>query len=256
MFSRLFGSKEKKNVTPQNNEDAPDWSFLATDIHSHYIPGIDDGAQTIEDSIELVLAMKQLGFKSLVTTPHVKYDHFPNTTETITTGLQVLKNGLSERGIDMPIKAAAEYYIDDYFMRLLQSEPLLTINENEVLVELSFLFEPVKLHETLFKIQSLGYRPILAHPERYAFYHSKPDIYRELKDKGCLLQLNSLSLTGYYGKPVKQIADMLLEQKLYDYAGSDMHHIKHAETLRKMMDSRSFAKMQQYPFKNSKIKVA
>lgn len=249
-------SKNKKEREKESSMPTPtDWSFIGTDIHSHYIPGIDDGAQTIEDSLAMIRAMKEMGFSSLVTTPHIKFDHYPNTTEIIQNGLKELHRALIENHIDMPIRAAAEYYIDDHFMQLLESEPLLTIQKNEVLVELSFMFEPMNFLNTIFRIQTKGYRPILAHPERYAFYHGNKDIFEQLKDRGVLLQLNTIALTGYYGKPVKEMAEYLLEKRFYDYCGSDMHHMRHAEQMKKALEEKTVYHLQRYPFKNKKLQI-
>lgn len=261
MFSKLFGTKKKKEDSPilyatQRSEDYGDWSFISTDIHSHLIPGIDDGAQTIEDSISLIEQLRGMGFKSLITTPHIKSDHFRNNSINITEGLHKLQQSLHERNIQMPVKAAAEYYIDDHFMNLLEAGDLLTITDNQVLVEISFMFEPMRFSEILFKIQTKGYRPILAHPERYAFYHNNIDAYRELKDRGCYLQLNTISLSGYYGKGVKHIAEKLLHEKLYDYCGTDMHHARHAESMQKLLKSGIMPTLQRYPFLNPKLKLA
>lgn len=254
MFSRLFGGK-KKSDQGASRELKGNYSFLQTDIHSHFIPGIDDGAQTVEDSVELITRMKDMGYTSLVTTPHVKMDHYPNTTETIQNGLAILQEELKARNIDMPLRAAAEYYIDDQFLNLLESQPLLTIYDKELLVELSFLTEPMGLNDIIFRIQTLGYRPILAHPERYAFYHQDMNVYREFKDRGCTLQLNLNSLTGYYGRGVKHVAEKLLAEGLYDYCGSDMHHIKHADVLKSMLYSSVYDKLKDYPFRNNQIVV-
>jgi protein-tyrosine phosphatase len=251
MFSKIFGSKQKAVKTDEPL--AKDFSFLVADMHSHFIPGVDDGAQTVEDSLSLIGQMQAFGYKSLITTPHIKHDHFPNTRETIHNGLHILQQALRERGIDMPVKAAAEYYIDDHFLHLLDTEPLMTIKGNEILVELSFLFEPVKLNDIIFRIQTKGYRPILAHPERYAFYHNKLDKYKELKDRGCLLQLNAIALTGYYGRNVKYVAENMMKMKLYDYCGTDMHHIRHVENMQKLIQTGSVRKLQDYPFLNSQL---
>lgn len=256
MLSRLFGfNKGRKAAVDQSAEAVADWSFLKTDLHSHLIPAIDDGAQTIEDSLQLITQLKALGYTSLITTPHIKTDHYPNNRETISNGLHQLKKALQDNGIDIPVAAAAEYYIDDYFMRMLMEKDLLTVRDNEILIEMSLAYEPVKFYETLFKIQTIGYRPILAHPERYLFYHDRMHLYKELKTRGCLLQLNALSLTGYYGKPVKQAAKHLLDEGLYDYCGTDLHHIKHAENLKSMTTTPIFKTLVQYPFLNSRIEI-
>jgi len=253
MFSKWFGTKKNEEEQDEALTSPNDCSFLATDLHSHFIPGIDDGAQTMEESIEMIRQMKDLGYKSIITTPHINYDHYPNTSEGILNGLKEVHIALQEQGIDIPVKAAAEYFIDDYFIQILDREPLLTITQNQVLVEFSFAFQPVQLFDILFKMQTLSYRPIIAHPERYIYFLDKPEIYRELKDRGCLLQMNMLSPSGYYGPQIKKIADKILDQGLYDYCGTDMHNIRHTETLRKFIQSKAFARIKQYPFKNATI---
>lgn len=251
MFSKLFGKREKSET---NNADVVrDYSFLGADMHSHFIPGIDDGAQTIEDSLALLQAMQSMGFKSIVTTPHVNYDHYPNSSEKILKGLHEVHHALKEKNMDISLKAAAEYYIDDYFLQLLEHEPLLTIHQNHVLVEISMATQPSNLYEIVFNMQLKGYRPVLAHPERYLYYRDNKQIFSELKDRGCLLQLNTLSLAGYYGGEVKDMAEYILEHKLYSYAGTDMHHLKHAEVLQRFTQGKTFLKLQKYAFLNNDL---
>lgn len=236
MFSRLFGSKKQdKTQGGTKTPKVSDFSFLGVDMHSHFIPGIDDGAQNIEESIGLIERVQQMGYKGVVTTPHMKIDHYPNNPKIIKEGEAVLRQALAERGINFPVRAAAEYFIDDHFMNILENEELLTIRGNEVLVEISFMFEPIMFTDLLFRIQTKGYRPILAHPERYTFYHSNMDKYNELVDRGCYLQLNLNSLTGYYGKSTKVVAEQLLAKGMYDYCGSDMHNQKHADVLESIL---------------------
>lgn len=253
MFAKLFGRKkaEKENTLPV--PENANWAFLGADMHSHFLPGIDDGAKTIDDSLNLLRAMAGMGYKTIITTPHVMIDYYPNTTQTIQAALKLVHDAIKEHNIDIKIRAAAEYYIDEYFMQLLQKEPLLTIHNNEVLVEFSMMFEPPMLAEALFAIQSAGYRPIIAHPERYLFFHRNFTKYSELKDRGCLLQLNMLSIAGYYGKNIKVIADDLLRKGLYDYCGSDMHHEKHAGVLKAMAASKDHQLFARYPFQNPKL---
>jgi len=256
MFSRFFGRKKQESnaeydlPVPEN----ANWGFLGADMHSHFIPGIDDGAKNIEDSLFLISAMKDMGYKTIITTPHIMIDYYPNTRETIQGGLETVKKALSERQIDISIKAAAEYYIDEYFISLLdKGEPLLTVYNNEVLVEFSMLYEPMMLDDVIFKMQSAGYRPIIAHPERYVFFHRDFNRYRELRDKGCLLQLNMLAITGHYGNHIKMIAEELLQKGMYDYCGSDMHHEKHAHMLSRMAATKDYYKFAGYPFLNSRL---
>lgn len=260
MFSRLFGSKNKKEEITEAYDGSPlvdDFSFLGTDMHSHFIPGIDDGAQTVEDSITLIKGMKEMGYSKIVTTPHIKVDSYPNTPKTINAGLEKLKAAMKEQGVEMPIHAAAEYFIDDYFYKLIEEEQLLTVHNNEVLVEISFMFEPLQLSEIIFRMQTNGYQPIMAHPERYMYFHKDLDKYRELKDRGCYLQLNLNALTGYYGKPTKNIAEQLLKDGMYDYCGSDMHHEQHAKVLNSIKERREILDLLQcHPFRNKGITIS
>lgn len=252
MFSKFFGSKKKESPEDMIPPDT-DFSFLVTDMHSHLIPGIDDGSPTMEDSLELVRGFQALGFKSLITTPHIKIDHYPNTTEIIQSGLRALQAALKEAEIDMPVQAAAEYFVDDHFMHLLDAGDLMTLRGKEVLIEFSFFMEPVRMHDTLFRIQTKGFKPVVAHPERYEYYHPNFSAYEEFKTRGCLLQLNTLSVTGYYGKGVQDIALQMLEKGLYDYCGSDTHHLRHIEGLEKMKGTKALAPLLRYPFRNPSL---
>lgn len=254
MFSRLFrrGNSEKEKSDALNNVNA-NWAFLGADIHSHFVPGIDDGAKTIDDSIFLLKAMEGMGYKKIVTTPHVMSDFYPNNSQKILEGLDKLRAAAVEHNINLEINAAAEYYIDETFTELMNREPLLTIHKKEVLVEFSMLYEPPMLYNALFNMQTSGYKPIIAHPERYMFFHSKFEKYRELKDRGCLLQLNLLSVSGYYGRNIMEVALRLLEKGMYDYCGSDMHHEKHAGALKNMLQSKIYNSLLNYPFLNSQL---
>ncbi len=255
MFSRFF-KREKSEKEKYNDLPIPanaSFAFLGTDMHSHFIAGIDDGAKTIDDSIVLLRNMEAMGYKAVVTTPHVMIDFYPNTNTTIREGLEKLRIAARENNIGLEINAAAEYYIDEYFVELLEKEPLLTVQKNEVLVEFSMMFEPPMLHNTLFNMQKKGYKPILAHPERYQSLHNNFDKYAEFKDRGCYFQLNMLSLTGYYGANVANIAGKLLEKGMYDYCGTDMHHEKHAAAINNVLKSRLYTTLVNYPFLNSKL---
>jgi protein-tyrosine phosphatase len=253
MFAKLFGWKKEAEKEVEDSIIVSDYSFLGTDMHSHFIPGIDDGAQTIADSITLIKAMQLMGYKNIITTPHINFDHYPNSSAKILAGLQALHHALEENNIDIPVKAAAEYYIDDYFFQILEREPLLTLDDNKILVEVSMASQPSSLNEIFFNIQMKGYTPVLAHPERYLYFSDNKQIFTELKDRGCQLQLNTLSLAGYYGNDVKNLAEYVFENGLYDYAGTDMHHIKHASALQRFAQSKTFLKMLKYPFLNNKL---
>jgi tyrosine-protein phosphatase YwqE len=196
------------------------------DIHSHILPGIDDGAQTIDDTNSLIISLKELGFEQLITTPHIMANVWDNTKTSIETTLQKTINDL-DGGNKIPIKAAAEYLMDGNFAELLQKEPLLALKENYVLVEMSYLNPPIQLYDIIFELQVAGYKPVLAHPERYTFYHNNLSEYEKLKQAGCLFQLNLLSTMGYYGSQIAAIGDSLLKKGMIDFVGSDVHHREH-----------------------------
>jgi tyrosine-protein phosphatase YwqE len=241
MFSKIFkGRKEKEKELEQDSivtNSSNNWSFLGTDMHSHLIPSIDDGAQNMEDSLALIREIQSMGFNKIITTPHIKFDHYPNTSAIINQGLKELKQALKENDIQMPITAAAEYFVDDHFMQILENEPLLTVKNNEILIEFSFVFEPMGLFETIFKIQTKGYTPILAHPERYEYWHGNFSKYEDVADRGILIQINTNCLTGHYGPGVKRISERLIEADLVDFIGTDTHHVGHLNLLEVMRRS-------------------
>jgi protein-tyrosine phosphatase len=214
---------------------APRLPFLA-DMHSHLLPGVDDGSPDIGASLDLIGGLMELGYRKVVTTPHVYAELYPNTTAGLQNAYNELVPFLQEKG-DLSFHFAAEYFLDDHFKTLLKSgQPLLTIHDNWVLTETSFVQAPFDLDDQLFDIQMGGYQPILAHPERYAYWHGNKEKYHGLRERGILLQVNLLSLTGYYGKPVAETARYLVKEELVDLVGTDCHHQRHITALRKAAD--------------------
>jgi len=217
---------------------------LKTDLHSHLIPGIDDGAKDLETSLKLVRSLYDLGYRRLITTPHIMMHRFPNSAEIILRGLDDLRKAVEAEGIPVTIDAASEYYVDEHFRELLRKKELLTFGENEVLFELSYVIPPIDLDTIVFELQSHGYRPVLAHPERYLYMHQNDD-YARLKEKGVRFQVNINSLGGYYSKPVQKAAARLMQNGWIDYLGSDTHHRRHTEALSKTLDAGIVAKVRQ-----------
>ena len=208
-----------------------DFSALGTDMHSHILPGIDDGAANATQSIELMDGLKELGFKKFITTPHIMSDMYPNTPDTIDAAFDNLKLAA---GNDIPLRAAAEYYLDESFDELVEkNEPLLCLSNNMVLVELSFITASLNFKERIFNMQIRGYQPVLAHPERYLYFGNSKETYDELKNAGCLFACNILSFSGYYGKAPVDLANYLLKKDYVDFLGTDAHHDRHIEALRK-----------------------
>jgi tyrosine-protein phosphatase YwqE len=197
------------------------------DIHSHILPAIDDGAATIEESINLIESLRSFGVTQFIATPHIITHVWNNTHDQILAKATSTLLEFEKRQKSIPLKAATEYMMDDTFVKLFKSSELLTLKDNYVLVEMSYINAPIQLYSIIFDLQVSGYIPVLAHPERYLFYHKNFDAYKKLKKAGCLFQMNMLSIVGYYGNEIMKIAEDLLQKGMYDYVGSDVHHSKH-----------------------------
>lgn len=222
----MFSLFTKKVLLKDVLSDVPD-------IHNHILPGLDDGAENMEASLKIIKKFKDLGMKKFIATPHIMNDYYPNSSLTIQNALTGLRKALQKEGMnDVQIEAAAEYMMDQAFLELLEKEDLLCLYENKVLVEMSYFQPPINLTAILFKLQTRGYCPVLAHPERYAFFHSKSlNKYQDLKSRGCFFQLNILSVTGHYGTNIKEAAFSLLDQGMIDFVGTDTHQVRHLEKL-------------------------
>jgi len=224
--------------------DKFDFSVFKTDMHSHLLPGIDDGAKDLANSIQLIRGMKDLGYQKLITTPHIIWDMYRNTPQIINEKLALIRDAIEQEGIDIEIHAAAEYFLDEHVQELLKKkEPLLTISGNKVLTEFSMAFPSMNIKDILFEMEMQGYQPIIAHPERYIYLQQNKEFYAELKDIGCIFQLNLLSLTGYYGRSVKDLAEYLANNDFYDLVGTDLHNFHYLEGLQQMSMSNTLKKL-------------
>ncbi len=216
---------------------------LGTDLHSHLIPGIDDGAKTMEESLGLIRRLRAMGYRKLITTPHIMSHRYPNSRDSILFGLDMLRKKLREEEIDIEIDAASEYYLDEHFMRLVRRGELLTFGENEVLFEMSYIIAPPQLDAIVFELQSSGYQPVLAHPERYLFLHDHFGRYAELRERGVRFQVNLNSLGGYYSRAVRKAARRIRDEGWIDYLGSDTHHSRHVDALEKAFSAGALEKV-------------
>ena len=225
MFKRLFGREKVL--------DPCDLGSLGVDVHSHFIPGIDDGAKTMDDSLTLLKAMQDFGYRKVITTPHVMSDYYKNTPEIILGGLEDVRKAAKEAGLTIEIDAAAEYNVDSDLEEKIEKGQILTFGDNYVLFELPFSSEPSNIKQCIFSFQTHGYRPILAHVERYEFWHDKPEKIESMLDRGVKLQLNINSLSGFYGPRVKKVAEKLIDRGIIDLVGSDCHHVGHIDLMKK-----------------------
>ena len=230
------------------------YSSLGVDMHSHLLPGLDDGSPNMKTSLELIRALYKLGYRKLITTPHVMSDLYPNNKGLIRHRLGHLRGAIKKAKIKIEIEAGAEYLMDENFGALVDNDEIQSFGNNYVLVEMSFISEPPELHNHLFKLQTKGYRPILAHPERYLYMKSNFEKYEQIKNTGCLLQLNLLSLIGHYGKPTREVAIKLLKKGMIDFLGTDLHHERHAALLEKALDDKNVQKaLSEHQFMNDTL---
>jgi protein-tyrosine phosphatase len=230
-----------------------DW--LGTDIHSHLLPGLDDGSPDIESSISYITTLNDLGFNRFICTPHIFMELYPNNRQTITGALEQVTNAKEIKDRNISVAAAAEYMVDPDFGQLMrQDESMMTLPGKYILIEMSYLSESPDIENYVFELNVMGYKPILAHPERYNFYHRKPQKIERFKDMGCLLQLNLLSVTGYYGKEVKEVALKLLKNKSYHLAGTDFHHNNHMKVIKDAHAWRNvYKELSSYEFLNQQL---
>ena len=225
-----------------------------TDIHCHILPGIDDGSPDVNTSIELIERMKSWGITRIIATPHSTQASFENTPETMGNALALLKQELENRQIEIDITHSSEYRIDEYFITQLNAGTIVPMPNNYLLVENSFIQEPWNLDQLLFDLKVKGYKPILAHPERYMYYYAKKDRYKAIHSTGTKLQLNILSLSGHYGKDEKNMAMELIEKGLVDFIGTDLHNHRHADAIESYLASKEYRKIKdRLPLLNNSI---
>lgn len=217
-----------------------DFSEVAIDMHSHLVPSVDDGAQDLSASINLISKLKELGFSQLITTPHTLQDYHPNTKDTLQGAFKTLVDTLP-KGTN--IRLSSEYYLDEQFQSQMEADSLLPLPGNRLLIEFSQIARPHNLEEIIFEIGLKGYQPILAHPERYLFFHQHFDYYKRLKELGVELQVNAMSLTTHYGKGINQIAEKLIDNDMIDFIGTDIHHEKHIDVLKRVPAKKHFERL-------------
>lgn len=223
-----------------NKSKYKDFSSIEIDMHSHLIPGVDDGAKDVADSVQIIIGLKELGFSTLITTPHTLQDIHPNTHETLKNGHALLNDHVPD-GIKLEL--SSEYYMDEQFATQVSEGTVMPLPGNRLLLEFSQISRPHDLEEVIFDLGIKGYQVILAHPERYLFFHKNFIYYSRLKEMGVELQVNALSLTDHYGKNIRSIAEKLIEKEMIDFIGTDIHHVRHLEVLKRVPGTKHFARL-------------
>lgn len=214
-FSKFFSkNKPKKSFTD-----------FVVDVHSHLLPGIDDGAKSMEDSIAMIRTMIDMGYQKLVITPHVMAHRYPNSSRQIQQVFTELQAEVTRLGLTIILEVSAEYYLDETLFERIENGDLLPFSGNHILFECSFRNESLQLFDLVFQLKAAGYQPVIAHFERYVYYHNRNEIAQELKSMGCLIQVNLLSFSGYYGKLIQRQAEELLANNLVDIVGTDCHRL-------------------------------
>ena len=245
LIKTVFGGKSKEPL---------DLSTLKVDMHSHLIPGIDDGSQSMDHTIGMLLRFVDLGYKKVITTPHIMSDYYKNTPEIILGGLEEVRAEVKRLNIPIEIDAAAEYFYDEEFLQLIDNEKLLTFGDNELLFEFSFGAKPNNIDEMIFKLKTKGYKPVLAHYERYLFFLNEGvEPARKMRKNGVRIQMNMNSLTGHYGAAIKRQAELLVDSGLIDYLGTDCHRIEHLDILKSNLTRKHFRKLSEMEFLNESL---
>ncbi len=228
-----------------------DFSFLGVDMHSHLVPGVDDGSNSVETSLELLRGFMDMGYRKIITTPHTRPDMFPNTQVELKAGFERLKKALDKSDLTIEVEMATEYFVDYEFLEQQDINNLLSFSGKHLLIELSTMQPPPNLYDTIFQLKIKGYNLILAHPERYGYYSSDFEKFEKLKDFGCQFQVNLLSLTGHYGKSPKELAMKFLKQNMVDFLGTDMHSVQHLQGIKAILsDAKLMRLIQGYEFRN------
>lgn len=226
---------------------------LKVDMHSHLIPAVDDGVKSLEESLKILAEFERLGYKKVITTPHISESYYPNKSHVLKDSFGKLKASLENSDLCVQIELGAEYMIDEYFLEeILKKEELLSWSDH-LLVESSFVNYPMILDETMFEIQQKGLIPVYAHPERYPYFHEDWEKLQELKNRGIQLQINAGSLVGHYGPAAKKMAQSLLKMGFVDFIGSDTHRIDHIKNLEKALRSKSLKGFQSFDFHNNEL---
>jgi tyrosine-protein phosphatase YwqE len=228
--------------------------YWKVDLHSHLLPSMDDGVHNLDETLICLKQLVEWGIQKVITTPHVSRDWYPNDPSAILQNLTAVRDLIAEHQLPLTIDVAAEYLLDDFFLDLLNKGELLSFGEARyLLVETGWSAAPLRLADMLFRIQTRGYIPILAHPERYTYYHDDKQALAYLRETGCLFQLNWMSLLGRYGSRVEKQARYLLQQRWIDFIGSDLHRPGDLKTMARLFNGSDMKLLEEQPLLNSTL---
>lgn len=258
-WQRLFGSGGSRPASAPSEAAYGAMTALGADMHSHLLPGLDDGAETIAHSLDLLRELRAGGFRKLVMTPHIMGDFYKNTPEGIRAALELLREAAIAADLgDVELECAAEYYLDEFLGRkLADGTEMLSFGGEKryLLFETSYMNEPLNFNEIVFELKAQGFRPVLAHPERYTYLYGRfSELEKMHRESGVLFQINLNSLAGYYSGTAQKVAEQLVDGGMVDFVGTDTHHLRHMDTLlRKTARSPYFNKLLQMPLLNKTL---
>ena len=230
----LFRSGTKREIIK-------DFSSLSVDIHSHILPLVDDGSSSISESLEIINELYYLGYRKLISTPHIMGDNYENTPEIINNNLKILRTALKEAHINVTIDAAAEYYADINFLGILNSRNLLSFGNNFILFELPLSAPVLNLNDLIFNIRTSGYTPVLAHPERYTYWYDDFSNFTDLITREVIFQVN---INSFHPKnPYRNMAEKIAKNDLVSFLGSDTHNIRNIDFLKESLQNKYLLKL-------------
>lgn len=235
-------------------KESKEQTAIRTDIHSHLLPGLDDGVQSFEDAEEIILRFVRAGYQKLITTPHIMSDAYRNTPEGIRSKLAELNDYLKSKNISIQVEVAAEYYLDEAFNKSIElNQEILTFGNKYLLFETNFMTEPLHLKEFIFMATTKGYQLVLAHPERYLYLQNDISKAEDLINRGVYFQINTSSLTGYYSREAQRTAFKLIDKGWVHFLGSDCHSLQHIRLLEEAKRSRYYQKALTLPLLNNNL---
>lgn len=203
-----------------------------TDLHSHIIYGVDDGSSSLEESIEILKKLKQVGFDNVIMTPHyIDGSNYSSENVEKLEKLEILRQEVKKHNIDINLYLGNEVFINDHIADGIKNGSIYPLNNTEyVLFELPFHNRIISLYDIIFEMKVQGYIPVLAHPERYVYFQDNYDLVDELREEGLLFQCNFASILGYYGKGSQKLLKYMLKKGYVDFFGTDIHHANKAYT--------------------------
>ena len=216
--------------------------FYSTDVHCHILPGVDHGSQNVEQSIEMLRAERDMGITRVILTSHVTAETFENTPDTLRPAFEILKQAVAQTEdiSHMQLYLSAEYRMDEVWDKQYTLGNQIAMPGNYILMENSFHQELLGLDDLLFDLRVRGYKPILAHPERYAYYAVRKQRMEQLHGMGIKFQVNLLSLAGYFGQHCRETALWLVKNGMVDMLGSDMHGLDHAKVIQDFLNTKEW----------------